>query len=83
MPTEEVRAIGLKLVGEDGSDFAEGLAISLTAANFHTDGTVELVQRRLKMLCKATRRAGHFLNTRYGIPSTGEGDDFDLDFFTA
>jgi hypothetical protein len=50
LPTHEVRAIGLKLVGVDGSDLAEDLPISLMEATFHADGTTEVAQHRLKML---------------------------------
>ena len=49
-PTQEVRAIGLKLQGEDGSDLADDLLISLMDANFQADGTEEHTQQRLKML---------------------------------
>ena len=75
LPTQKVSAIGLKLLGRDGSVCAVDLAIRLTAATFQAKGTVEHVQHRLKMLCKADRRAGHFLKTVYEIPSKDDGDD--------
>ena len=83
LPTQEVSAIGLKLLGRDGSICAVDLAISLTAAIFQAEGIVEHVQHRLKMLCRADRRAGHFLKTMYGIPSKGDGDDLERAFLTA
>ena len=49
-PIQEIRAIGLKLLGIDASVSAAGLAISLTAASFQAKGTVEHVQHRLKIL---------------------------------
>ena len=36
-PTQEVRAIGRKLMGMDGSDSAEDLLISLMNASFHVE----------------------------------------------
>ena len=63
LPTHEVRAIGRKLVGDGGSASAELFAISLTAASFQAEGTVECNQQKLKMSCKAGRSAGHLLNT--------------------
>ena len=83
LPMHDVRAIGLKLDGDDGSNDAAGFPISLIAANFQVDGTHEVVQQRLKMLWRATKRDGQFLKTLYGIPSTGEGEELDRDFFTA
>lgn len=41
-PTREVREIGLKFEGSDGSSLAEVFAINLMAAFFHTDGTEEV-----------------------------------------
>ena len=72
-----VRAIGLKLFGRDGLASAADLPMSLTAASLQAEGTVEDVQHRLNMLNRAGRRAGHLLNTVYGIPSKGDGDDLE------
>ena len=83
LPMQDVRAIGLKLAGDDGSDVAHGFPSSLMAANFHVDGTAEVAQQRLNMLCRATKREGQFLKILYGIPSTGEGEELDSDLFTA
>ena len=83
LPMHDVRAIGLKLDGDDGSDDAAGFPISLIAANFQIDGTHEVAQQRLKMLWRATKSDGQFLKTLYGIPSTGEGEELERDFFTA
>ena len=63
LPTHEVRAIGLKLVGVDGSDLAVDFPISFTTASFHAEGTTEVAQQRLTMLWRATKRAGHHLKT--------------------
>ena len=69
LPMQDVREIGLKLVGDDGSDVADGFPSSLMAANFHVDGTAEVAQQRLNMLCRATRREGQFLKiTKHGSP---------------
>ena len=83
LPMQDVRAIGLKLAGDVGSDIADGFPSSLMAANFHVDGTAEVAQQRLNMLCRATRREGQFLKILYGIPSTGEGEELDCYLFTA
>ena len=83
LPMQDVRAIGLKLAGDDGSDVADSFPSSLMAVNFHVDGTAEVAQQRLNMLCRATRREGQFLKILYGIPSTGEGEELDRDLFTA
>ena len=82
LPMQDVRAIGLKLGGDDVSDVADGFPSSLMAANFHVDGTAEVAQQRLNMLCRATRREGQFLKILYGIPSTGVGEELDRDLFT-
>ena len=59
-PMHEVRAIGLKLLGEEGSCSAVVLLINLTAANFHCVGTVESDQQQLNRSCRAVSRDGHF-----------------------
>ena len=39
--------------------------------------------QKLKRSCSAGSNAGHFLNTIYGIPSKGEGEDVILARLTA
>lgn len=59
-PTQGVSAIGLKLLGKDGSFTAADLPMSLTAASFQVEGTVEHAQHKLNKLCRAIRRDGHW-----------------------
>ena len=77
VPIHEVMAIGLKLAGEEESETADDFLRSFTDATFQAVGTTEVAQHRLKM-SRATMSAGHVLNTKYGILSTGD----DLDLFT-
>ena len=75
--------MGLKLLGDAGSELAAALAISLTDASFQAQGTVDSAQQRLKILCKANSNAGHLLKILYEIPSKGDGDKLLRDLFTA
>ena len=43
-PIHDVKAIGLKLDGDEGSSLAEPLAISLIDAVFHACGIVDVCQ---------------------------------------
>ena len=70
--------MGLKLLGEEGSDKAPCLAISLTAAFFHCDGIDFIDRQELKRSRRASLIEGHFLRTQCGIWSKGEGTDVEL-----
>ena len=78
-----VRAIGLKLVGVDGSCSAAAFPISFTDALFHIAGITDPDQQELNRSCRATSSVGHFLKMMYGMPSKGHGADVDLAFLTA
>jgi hypothetical protein len=61
-PTHDVRAIGRKLDESIESLMAELFPISLIAANFQQDGTVEVDQHNWK---KSVIRDGHLLKIWY------------------
>ena len=82
-PTYEVRVMGLKLLEDVGSELAAALPICLTDASFHTLGTIDSAQQRLKILCKVNSNAGHLLKILYEILSNEDGDELLRDFFTA
>ena len=61
--------MGLKLFGAMGSSSAACFPISLTEAVFHCCETVDCAQQVLNRSCSATTSVGHFLKTKYGMPS--------------
>ena len=60
-PTQEVKAIGLKLAGSLLQVEAEAFGISLTTACLHAWGTLQELQHALKMLDRAGMREEHLL----------------------
>ena len=60
-PTHEVRAIGQKSEGSDGSTLAEVFAMNLMTAFFHVDGTEEVDQLHSNISCRLSTSEGHFL----------------------
>ena len=82
-PMHDVSAMGLKLDGSVGSFSAAGFPSNFTEAVFHCAGMRDCIQQVLKRSCSAFSKAGHLLNTTYGTPSSGEGDDLVLDLLTA
>ena len=63
----DVREIGLKLGGNEGSSLADSLAISLMDAVFHACGTVDVCQHRLYRSNRACPKEGHLFKILYGI----------------
>ena len=79
LPRHDVRAIGLKCWGSDGSDLAASFPINCTMATFQELGTYFSFQQLSNKSSSASFNEWHFLNILYGIWSIGLGDDDDLD----
>lgn len=79
LPTHEVRAMGLKLSGHDGSFSADFFPINLIAAIFQSLGISEVDQQQLYKSKRSGTREGHRLKIVYGIWLKGDGDDECLD----
>ena len=58
LPTREVM-----FVGDDGSASTELFGISLRAASFQAEGSVECNHQKVNISYKAGRSVGHLLNT--------------------
>lgn len=75
LPTQEVKSIGRKLEGFLGSSFAVALGIRQITPCFYCEGKIPAQQQLLKRSNRAGIREGQRLNTKYGVWSTGLGED--------
>ena len=76
--TQDVRAMGRKWDGLEGSSVAFALPSRCTMPTFQAAGTDWVDQQQLKRCSSAGSNEGHFLKTRYGTWSAGLGADEDL-----
>ena len=76
LPTQEVRAIGLKLAGCERSFFAASFPINLMAASFQPFGITDCDQKIFRSAGTSDR---HFLRMMYGIWLKGDGNEECLD----
>ena len=75
LPILEVRAIGRKLAGFDGSSLALVFMMSVIEACFHVDGTVDVSHHRLYRSSRCLEREGHLFRTLCEMASYGLGLD--------